>query len=99
MAIDDFGGQVLGKKIELVVADHQNKADIASSKAREWFDTGKVDAIMDVRRSAPALAALEIAKQKQKVIIFNGPGLDRLTNDLSCPAPCTMSTTPTHWPT
>ena len=86
MAIDDFGGQVLGKKIELVVADHQNKADIASSKAREWFDTGKVDAIMDVAVSAPALAALEIAKQKQKVIIFNGPGLDRLTNDLCMPS-------------
>lgn len=86
MAIDDFGGQVLGKKIELVVADHQNKADIASSKAREWFDTGKVDAIMDVAVSAPALAVLEIAKQKQKVIIFNGPGLDRLTNDLCMPS-------------
>lgn len=86
MAIDDFGGQVHGKKIELMVADHQNKADIASSKAREWFDTGKVDAIMDVAVSAPALAALEIAKQKQKVIIFNGPGLDRLTNDLCMPS-------------
>lgn len=86
MAIDDFGGQVLGKKIELIVSDHQNKADIASSKAREWFDTGKVDAIMDVAVSAPALAALEIAKQKQKVIIFNGPGLDRLTNDLCMPS-------------
>ena len=46
MAIDDFGGQVLGKKIELLVVDHQNKADIAASKAREWFETGKVDAIM-----------------------------------------------------
>ena len=86
MAIDDFGGKVLGKKIELIAADHQNKADIASSKAREWFDTGKVDAIMDVAVSAPALAVLEIAKQKQKVIIFNGPGLDRLTNDLCMPS-------------
>lgn len=86
MAIDDFGGQVHGKKIELLVADHQNKADIASSKAREWFDTGRVDAIMDVAVSAPALAALEIAKQKQKIIIFNGPGLDRLTNDLCMPS-------------
>ena len=86
MAIDDFGGQVLGRKIELIVADHQNKADIASSKAREWFDTGRVDAIMDVAVSAPALAVLEIAKQKQKVIIFNGPGLDRLTGDLCMPS-------------
>ena len=86
MAIDDFGGRVAGKKIELVVADHQNKADIASSKAREWFDTGKVDAIMDVAVSAPALAVLEVAKQKQKVVIFNGPGLDRLTGDLCMPS-------------
>lgn len=86
MAIDDFGGQVLGKKIELLVGDHQNKADIASSKARDWFDTGKLDAIMDVAVSAPALAVLEVAKQKQKVIIFNGPGTDRLTNDLCMPS-------------
>ncbi len=86
MAIDDFGGKVLGKKIELVAADHQNKADIAASRAREWFDTGKVDAIMDVAVSAPALAVLEVAKQKQKVIMFSGPGVDRLTNDL-----CTSS--------
>ena len=86
MAIDDFGGKVLGKKIELVTADHQNKADIAASKAREWFDTGKVDALMDVAVSAPALAVLEVAKQKNKVVIFNGPGLDRLTNDLCMPS-------------
>ena len=86
MAIDDFGGQVLGKKIELLVADHQNKADIASNKAREWFDTGKVDALMDVAVSAPALAVLEVAKQKNKVIVFNGPGIDRLTNDLCMPS-------------
>ncbi|WP_313303425.1 ABC transporter substrate-binding protein [Diaphorobacter sp.] len=86
MAIDDFGGKVLGKKIELVTADHQNKADIAASKAREWFDTGRVDALMDVAVSAPALAVLEVAKQKQKVIIFNGPGIDRLTNDLCMPS-------------
>lgn len=86
MAIDDFGGQVLGKKIELLVADHQNKADIASSKARDWFDNGKLDAILDVAVSAPALAVLEVAKQKQKVIIVNGPGTDRLTNDLCMPS-------------
>src|ERR1700690_3512206 len=51
MAIEDFGGKVLGKPIELVYADHQNKADIAANKAREWFDTEKVDAIMDVAAS------------------------------------------------
>ena len=66
MAIDDFGGKVLGKKIELVTADHQNKADIAASKAREWFDTGKVDALMDVAVSAPALAVLEVASKRTR---------------------------------
>lgn len=86
MAIDDFGGKVQGKKVELVVADHQNKADIAASKAREWFDTGKVDAILDVAASAPALAVLEVAKQKNKVVMFSGPGTDRLTNDLCMPS-------------
>ncbi|QOT79916.1 ABC transporter substrate-binding protein [Cupriavidus basilensis] len=85
MAIDDFGGKVLGKKIELVVADHQNKADIAASKAREWFDTGHVDAILDVAASAPALAVLEVAKQKNKIVVFSGPGTERITNDLCTP--------------
>lgn len=86
MAIDDFGGKVLGKKVELVLADHQNKADIAANKAREWFDTGRVDAIVDVAVSAPALAVLDVAKQKNKVIMFSGPGTDRLTNDLCMPS-------------
>ncbi|WP_064576395.1 ABC transporter substrate-binding protein [Cupriavidus gilardii] len=85
MAIDDFGGKVLGRKIELVVADHQNKADIAANKAREWFDTDRVDAILDVAASAPALAVLEVAKQKNRIVVFSGPGTERLTNDLCTP--------------
>src|SRR5580658_9141009 len=74
MAIEDFGGKVLGKPIELVYADHQNKADIAASKAREWFDQDKVDAILDVAASATALAVVEVAKQKNRIAVFNGPG-------------------------
>ena len=58
MAIEDFGGKLLGKPIELVYADHQNKADIAANKAREWFDKDKVDAILDVAASATALAVV-----------------------------------------
>lgn len=85
MAIDDFGGKVLGKKIELVVVDHQNKADIAANKAREWFDQDKVDAILDVAASAPALAVLDVAKQKNKIVVFSGPGTERITNDLCTP--------------
>ncbi|MFJ4291770.1 ABC transporter substrate-binding protein [Cupriavidus sp. NPDC089707] len=85
MAIDDFGGKVLGKKIELVVVDHQNKADIAANKAREWYDTGNVDAILDVAASAPALAVLEVARQKNRIVVFSGPGTERITNDLCTP--------------
>ncbi|QQX88246.1 ABC transporter substrate-binding protein [Cupriavidus necator] len=85
MAIDDFGGKVLGKKIELVVVDHQNKADIAANKAREWFDTANVDAILDVAASAPALAVLEVARQKNRIVVFSGPGTERITNDLCTP--------------
>src|SRR6202171_3746143 len=81
MAIDDFGGKVLGRPIELVYADHQNKADIAAAQAREWFENDKVDAILDVAASATALAALEVAKSKNKIIIFNGPAATRLTTD------------------
>jgi branched-chain amino acid transport system substrate-binding protein len=85
MAIDDFGGKVLGKPIELVYADHQNKADIAAAKAREWFDNDHVDAILDVAASATALAALEVAKSKNKIIVFNGPAAVRLTNEACAP--------------
>jgi branched-chain amino acid transport system substrate-binding protein len=85
MAIEDFGGKVLGRPIELVYADHQNKADIAASKAREWFDTARVDALMDVAASAPALAVVEIARQKNRIAVFNGPGSVRLTNEACSP--------------
>lgn len=85
MAIEDFGGKVLGKPIELVYIDHQNKADIAANKAREWFDTEKVDAIMDVAASATALAVAEVAKQKNKIVVFSGPGSVRLTNESCTP--------------
>ena len=85
MAIEDFGGKVLGKPIELVYADHQNKADIAANKAREWFDKDKVDALMDVAASATALAVVEVAKQKNRIAVFNGPGSTRLTNESCSP--------------
>ena len=64
MAVEDFGGKVLGKPIEVIAADHQNKPDILSATAREWFDTQHVDALLDVAASATALAAIELAKPK-----------------------------------
>ena len=81
MAIADFGGKVLGKPIELIVADHQNKADIAAAKAREWFDTQKVDMLGDVAATAPALAALSVAKQKNKIVLFPSAASSRLSNE------------------
>lgn len=80
MAVEEFGGTVLGKPIEIVTADHQNKADIGGAVARKWFDEEKVDAILDVASSSPALAALEVAKQKQKLIVLSSPGSLLITN-------------------
>ena len=85
MAVEDFGGKVLGRTIETLVVDHQNKADIAGSTAREWFDSQGVEAIMDVAASATALAANEIAKARNKIIMFSGPGAIRLTNEACGP--------------
>jgi branched-chain amino acid transport system substrate-binding protein len=81
MAVEDFGGKVLGAPIDVVSADHQNKPDIASATARQWFDTQQVDAILDVAASATALAAIDVAKAKNKIIILNGPGAARITNE------------------
>jgi branched-chain amino acid transport system substrate-binding protein len=64
-----------------VYADHQNKADIAATKAREWFDRDKVDAILDVAASGPALAVAPVAKEKNRIAVFSGPGSVRLTNE------------------
>src|SRR5262249_23107742 len=64
MAVEDFGGKVLGKPIEVIAADHQNKPDILSATAPEWFAPQHVDALLDVAASAPAPAAIELAKAK-----------------------------------
>ena len=81
MAVDDFGGKVLGRPIEIVFADHQNKADLAGSLARQWFDDQGVETILDVAASGPALAVNEIAKQRSKILVLNGPAARRLTNE------------------
>lgn len=69
MAIEDFGGTVLGKRIELVTANHQNKTDIASLISRKWFDDENVDAIADLTGSGVALAVQEVARSRKKVLI------------------------------
>ncbi|GHD21714.1 ABC transporter substrate-binding protein [Tianweitania populi] len=90
MAVEEFGGKVLGKPIEVLSADHQNKPDIAASVARKWFDEDKLDAVLDVASSSPALAVLEVAKQKEKIITLSSPGSLRITNDVCGP-------TVVHW--
>jgi branched-chain amino acid transport system substrate-binding protein len=85
LAIDDFGGNIAGKPIQLVHADHQNKPDLAANIAREWFDRQQVDAILDVAASATALAAVEVGKEKNKIVVLNGPGAARLTNEACTP--------------
>ena len=85
MAVEDFGGKVLGKPIEVIAADHLNKADIASAMAREWFNNQHVDALMDVAASATALAAIEVAKSNNKIVVLNGPGATRITNEACTP--------------
>ena len=79
MAVEDFGGTVLGKKIEVISADHQNKADIASATARQWFDVGSVDMITDLTNSSVALAVQQLAQDKKKITISTGPGTVDLT--------------------
>src|SRR6201993_5062335 len=85
MAAEDFGGQVLGRKIEVVAADHLNKADLAANIARDMIDNQGVEMIYDVAASATALAAGDIAKARNKIVIFNGPGSIRLTNEACGP--------------
>src|SRR5512138_171826 len=81
MAIDDFGGKVLGKPIQLVSADHQNKADVASNAARKWFDQDKVDAIADLVSSSTALAVMPVATEKKRVTLLSGPGTTTITGE------------------
>ncbi len=85
MAIDDFGGKVLGMPIELMSADHQNKADIAASKAREWIDTQGLTMIFSGTNSGTALALAKIAEEKKRVLINNGAASSALTNEQCTP--------------
>jgi branched-chain amino acid transport system substrate-binding protein len=79
MAAADFGGKVKGKPIEVIGADHQNKPDIGSNIARTWYDTEKVDTIVDVPTSSIALAVQQITKERNKVFLMSGPGSSDLT--------------------
>ncbi|HEV2604660.1 MAG TPA: ABC transporter substrate-binding protein [Microvirga sp.] len=90
MAVEDFGGKVAGRPVEVVFADHQNKTDVGASIARRWFDVDGVDMIVDVPNSAIALAINGLAREKNKVLIGSGAGTSELTGK-SC-SPNTV-----HW--
>jgi branched-chain amino acid transport system substrate-binding protein len=90
MAVEDFGAAKKGMKVEIVSADHQNKPDVGSGIARQWYDTDKVDAIFDVPTSSVALAVNEITREKKKAFIISGAA----SSDLSGKA---CSPNSVHW--
>ena len=85
MAIADMGGMINGKKIEFISSDHQNKADIAGSKAREWFDQQGVDMLIGGTNSGANLSMAKIAAEKKKVFISIGAASAKLTNEECSP--------------
>ncbi|MBM0205017.1 ABC transporter substrate-binding protein [Micromonospora sp. STR1s_5] len=90
MAIEDFGGTVLGRPIRLISADHQNKPDVGAGIARKWFDEDGVTAIFDLPTSAVALAVQHLAHEKNKITVISSASTDIATN-----AQC--SPTGAHW--
>jgi branched-chain amino acid transport system substrate-binding protein len=85
MAIADMGGKVDGKTVEVLVADHQNKPDIAAAKAREWFDQQGMDLLIGGTNSGTSLAMAKVAQEKKKPFIAIGAGSSALTNDQCTP--------------
>ncbi|HUE19193.1 MAG TPA: ABC transporter substrate-binding protein, partial [Stellaceae bacterium] len=90
MAVKDFGGKVLGRPIEVIYADHQNKPDIGAGIARQWFDEQGVDAIVDLPTSSVAIAVQQVAKDKGKVTLISNGGSSELTGKFCSP-------TGVHW--
>jgi len=85
MAVEDFGGRVLGRPVEILDADHQNKPDLASNIARKWYDNDHVDAIMELTTSSVALAVQALSKEKQKINIVTGAATTDLTGKQCSP--------------
>jgi len=85
MAVEDFNPAAHGMKVEIVSADHQNKPDIGSNIARQWFDVDGVDAIIDVPNSGVALAVSEVAREKNKVLLVSGAAISDLTGPKCSP--------------
>ncbi|KJC43485.1 ABC transporter permease [Bradyrhizobium sp. LTSP849] len=85
MAIEDFGGEVLGQKVEMITADHQNKPDLATSIARRWYDADNVDMITELTTSSVALAVQDLSKEKKKIDIVVGAATSSITGAACSP--------------
>ena len=85
MAIEEFGGEVLGQKIEIISGDHQNKPDLATSIARRWYEVENVDMITELTTSSVALAVQDLSKDKKKIDIVVGAATSRITGDACTP--------------
>ena len=85
MAVEDFGGKMFGKPIDVVSADHLNKPEVGAAKAREWFDAGGVDMINDLANSGVALAVAQVAKEERNHIIVNNSSNIGITNSHCSP--------------
>jgi len=85
LAVEDFGGHLLGKRIEIIAADHQNKPDIASTIARQWIDTNNVDVIADGAGSSAGLAIQEVTRDKGRVFIISAPASSDFTGKFCSP--------------
>ena len=85
MAVEDYGGKVLDVPVEVVTADHQNKADVASNIARQWYDTEQVDSIMELTSSSVGLAVQALSKEKKKITINTGAATTELTGKQCSP--------------
>jgi branched-chain amino acid transport system substrate-binding protein len=91
MAVEDFGGKMFGKTIEVVSADHQNKADVAKNVTQQWFDRDKVDATFENLNSGVALAVSALGAEKNRITVVTGAATSRLTNEDCKPG------TAIHW--
>ena len=85
MAVEDFGGTVLGKKIEVIAGDHQQKADVSSALARKWIDEEKVDVITSVANSAVALAVQAVTREKNRILINTAAATSDFTGKACSP--------------
>ncbi|HZH25878.1 MAG TPA: ABC transporter substrate-binding protein [Azospirillaceae bacterium] len=85
MAVEDFGGKVLGMPVEVITADHQNKPDVASNLARQWYDVDKVDTIMELTTSSVALAVQSLSKERRKITMVTGAATTDLTGKQCSP--------------